>query len=200
MDAAVLIRIRRLHAALGRVLERDLSKFPARICASGGARVMVQDFSGGATEVQLSDALQGVIHNVASFHDHLQEWGRHHRVSTESIHNYMKNSREFCIIRDLWNNEKHGGYPPRRDGWSKMAPRVQAARRVMRLTTGPKCNSTVGLTIGNNGQPIAWGDGRAEVVVTAEVVDRQGNGLGEAHELIEKSVRVCEAALRQFNA
>jgi hypothetical protein len=68
----------------------------------------------------------------------------------------------------------------------------------MSLKTRPRKNSTVAITMGRDGQPIKHGDGEAYAVVTGDVVDRYGGGLGQAHDFIEKSVKVCEAALTHF--
>lgn len=197
MDPELLDRIRRLHAALGRVVQRDLTKFPARIHVDDRCVALVQDFSGGATEAELSDTLHSLIHNIASFHDHLQKWGGRHGVSEESVHNFLRESSDFCVVRDLWNNDKHG-YPPRNDGWSRKAPRLLGARCMCRLATRAEKNSAVRMTLGRSGRPITSGDGSSSVIITGEVVDKNGSGLGEAYDFIERSLRVCEAALRRF--
>ena len=48
------------------------------------------------------------------------------------------------------------------------------------------------------GIPVVSGDGDSYTVLTGDVVDKRGNGLGEACELIERAVRFCESALRHF--
>lgn len=198
MDSEIEARIARLHAAIGRVVERDFSRLPARIIKKPGSIAVVQDFSGGASEAQLSDALHSLIGNVAGFPDHLTHWGRTHAVSADSIYNFFKASSDFCIVRDLWNNDKHGYPPTKGDGWSKKAPRLLSARRVMQLKTGAHAGSTSYMTMGKDGAPKIGGDGDTHTTLTGEVVDKLGNGLGEAHEFIERSIRLCEAALRQF--
>ena len=199
MDADLLTRIHRLHAAIGRVEERELSKFPAGIYSDDQRRVMVQDFSGGMSEADMSESLHGLIHNIASFHDHLQKWGERNRVSRESIHNFLKNSFDFCVVRDLWNNDKHGHPPDRNDGWSRMAPRLANVHSVCELSAGPGKASTV-MTMGKTGHPVSKtkGKGGVRVVLTGEVVDKNGSGLGDAHRFIDGALRVCEAALRHF--
>jgi hypothetical protein len=179
MDTEIGARIERLHASLGRAIERDFSRLPAQIVAKPGVIAVFQDFSGGATEAQLSDALHSLIANVASFPDHLTHWGRTHAVSPDSVYNFFKASPDFCIVRDLWNNDKHG-------------------YRVMQLKTGGRAGSTAFMTMGKDGVPKVTGDGDAQAVLTGEIVDKLGNGLGEAHEYLERAIRLCEAALRQF--
>lgn len=198
MDPDILKRIQRLHVALGRVVEHDLSRFPARIVEDSRGRLIAQNFSGGRSEADLSETLHGLINNIASFHDHLQKWGDQNGVNRESIHNFLKDSFDFCVVRDLWNCEKHGEYQSGNKGWSKKAPRLRNVRCTLKLKTRPAQNSTVGVTMAKDGSPLKFGDGHACVVITGEVVDRCGNCLGGADNFIEKALKVCECALRRF--
>ena len=200
MDRQLLDRIRRLHVAIGRATEGDLSKFPAKIFSNDRTHVVVQDFSGGMSEAAVSETLHALIHNIASFHDHLQKWGERHSIGRESIHNFLKNSFDFCIVRDLWNNDKHGYPPDRNDGWSRKAPRLASAYTICQLSTGSGKNSSAVMTIGKGGEPAARtkGTGSVAVVLTGDVVDKNGNGLGDAHQFIEGALRVCEAAVQRF--
>jgi len=200
MDTQLLERIRRLHVAIGRVAESDLSKFPARIYSNDRTRIVEQDFSGGMSDAEISETLHALIHNIASFHDHLQKWGERNGISRGSIHNFLKNSLDFCIIRDLWNNDKHGYPPDRNDGWSRKAPRLANAYTICRLSTGPGENSSTVMTLGKEGKPVARtkGTGSVGVVLTGDVVEKNGNGLGDAHKFIEAALRVCEAAVQRF--
>lgn len=197
MDANISSRIQRIYAAIGRAIERDFSKFKPHIIRKPGTVTILQDFSGGQSQAELSEALHSLIANVASFHDHLKAWGRRNSVNGDTIHNFFQHSEDFCIVYDLWNRDKHGG-DSRDGGWSKKSPRLTAARRVMLINTGEKAGSTATLAMSKDGIPIVSGDGDSHAVLTGEVVDKLGNGLGEAHEFIERSVRLCEAALRQF--
>jgi hypothetical protein len=197
MDSELIDRIKRLYVTLARVAERDLRKFPPRVFADDRVFGFSQDFRGGATEPQLSEALHALINAVASFHDHLQNWAQQRGINRESVHKYFKESVDFCIVRDLWNNDKHG-YPPRFGSWSKRDPRVYNIDRVCQLRTRPEKGSTVGLTLDRAGRPRGFGDGSVSIVITGDVVDDHGNSLGNAHDIIERSVRVCEAALHHF--
>jgi len=197
MDSEIQKRIERLYAAVGRVIERDFESLPATVISTPKGVLMHQDFSGGASEAEMSDALHSLIASVASFHDHMKQWARKHGVSEDSIHNYFAGSPDFCIVRDLWNNDKHGGTPDK-DGWSRKAPRLGSVRRVMELRTRAEANSSCFMTVGKRGQPVFSGNGDPRTVLTAEVVDKLGNGLGEAHGFIERAVSLCEKSLGQF--
>lgn len=202
MDTQLLERLRRLHIAIGRVSESELSKFPARVFSNDRARIVVQDSSGGMSVTEISETLHALIHNIASFHDHLQKWGERNGVSRESIHNFLKNSLDFCIIRDLRNNDKHGYPSDRNDGWSRKAPRLANAYTICQLSTGTGENSLALMTFGKGGKPVVRtkGTGSVGVLLTGDVVDKNGNGLGDAHKFIEAAVRVCEAAIQRFVA
>ena len=193
MDEDIKARMDRLYAALGRVIERDLNALPPTITTKPGVVAIHQDFSGGESEAELSDALHSSIASVASFHDHLQEWGHRNNVSKETVHTYFKSSPDFCIVRDLWNSDKHGG-ELHKDGWSKQAPTIVSVRRVLEMS-GPST-----MIVDQRGQAVVSGDGDVRAVVTGRVVDKQGKSLGDAHDYLERAVKLCETALNHFGA
>ena len=97
MDQQLLERVRRLHVAIGRTADSDLTKFPAKVYSGPRGHGVMQDFSGGRSEAEMSESLHGLIHNIASFHDHLKKWGDGNGVSGDTIHNFLKASFEFCV-------------------------------------------------------------------------------------------------------
>lgn len=198
MIGSIQDRVERLHVSLRRNVEREFSKFVAVVERTKDAVLVTQDFSGGASNAELSEAIHALIHSIASFDDHLQEWGDANGVLRDSIHQFFADADDFCIVRDLWNNDKHGGYPPRNDGWSRKAPRLKDVRRVCELRTSESPNSGVTMTLGRNGQPQSFGDGVTEIVITGEVIDKLGNGQGDAHKIIDRALRVCQSALESL--
>jgi hypothetical protein len=42
------------------------------------------------------------------------------------------------------------------------------------------------------------GSGSVGVVLTGDVLDKNGGGLGDSHKFIEAALRVCEAAVQRF--
>ncbi len=199
MDAPLLERIHRLHVAIGRVVEHDLTNFPARAYSDHQGHGVLQDFSKGMSEVEISETIHSLIHNIASFHDHLKKWGAMNGVNSDDIHDFFKSSFDFCVVRDLWNNDKHG-YPPKNDGWSGKSPQLVNAYAVGRLSSGSAANSSAKVTLGKGGTPIAKtsGSGSANVVLTGDVVDKDGKGLSDAHIFIEAALRICEEAKQRF--
>lgn len=57
----------------------------------------------------------------------------------------------------------------------------------------------MGMTIGRGGVPVILGDGTAQAVITAEIRDSNGNGLGDAHATLTEAVDVCESLLADFS-
>lgn len=200
MDNELLNRIERLYSSIEQVFDRDFSKFSAIQETRADSILIRQDFSAGDSEADLSNAIHTTIHNIASFHDHLQKWGDRHSVNGNQIHNFLKASSAFCVIRDLWNNDKHGWPPTKGNGWSRKAPRLTNIHRACRLQTGTGENSSVTMTLGANGVPRiqSTGSGSAAVLLTGDVVDETGNRIGDANELIDDAVSVCEAAFQNF--
>lgn len=188
MDEELLKRIQRLHVAIGRT-STDLRKIPPEFYDLPRRRL---------SDAELSETLHSLIHNVASFHDHLQSWGDRHGATRSSIHDYLKSSFDFCVVTDLWNNDKHG-YPRQNDGWTDHAPQLLNVNSICQLKTQPKKESSVVIQIGKSGQPNIGGDGSVHVIITGEVVDKDGVILGDAHIYIEKAIRHCEAALQHFD-
>ncbi len=196
MDAKILKRLQRLHVAIGRS-KTDVRNLPARIYESSSARCIVQDFSGGHSETELTETLYSVIHNIANLHDHLRNWGDDHGLSRESIHNFLKDSFDYCVIKDLSNGDKHG-YPLRGDGWTRKGARLGAVHTACRLQTRPSKDSSVAMTLGSGGRAQVYGDGMAEVIITGEVTDRFGSKLGDIDAFVEKAIRHSEAGMRHF--
>lgn len=198
MDTAIQARLERLYVAIGRSVEKNMAKRPASVGRSSKAVFMYQDFSGGQSEAEQSETLHSLIGNVASFHDHFKAWALRHGTSENDVHRFFLNSPDFCIVVDLWNHDKHGEYPQRKDGWSRLAPRLSNIRSVCQLRTQAKEGSWVGMQSDLSGKSTVNGDGAAEVLVTADVLDKNGNGIGQAHDIIQRSIKVCEAALQHF--
>ena len=58
----------------------------------------------------------------------------------------------------------------------------------MRMTTKPEKDSFVGLTLDRQGVPKVIGDGNAKVIITGDILDRDGNKIGDLHETLLKAI------------
>ncbi|OAI39397.1 hypothetical protein AYO40_05815 [Planctomycetaceae bacterium SCGC AG-212-D15] len=192
-------RIERIYAAIDASMERDPTKFPAKIAIQEGIFIgMWQDFSCGESEAQLSNIAHSVIHNIANLQDHLRKWAAHNGKDRERVDAIVKATPALKIIKDLSDRDKHGG--PRRDGGSSgLEPRLEYIRRVMLLRTKPEPNSEVLMTVNlATGETQFGGDGSASAVVTAEVRDKGNNLIGELVDFQHAAVEGWEALLREY--
>ena len=191
-------RIRRMYAAVGETIEADMEKLPAHVVSTDRIKGVIQDFSGGVAPEELENALHTLIAILASLEYHLRRWAHHNEQDPEKVTEVFRNSRPLQLVHDLWNNEKHGYPRPHGQDRSGVAPRLNYVRRVMRLRTQPHKGSGVTMTFGPGGVPVTRGDGSAVAVITGEILDTNGNEIGNAHSVLAAAIGECEALMREF--
>lgn len=201
MDNDLHARIRRLYAATGEAVEHDLTKFPTTVVsgrtASGSKlRGFFQDFSGGRSEAEISNSLHSLIALVAGLEYHLRKWAAHNGKSAGLVQETFNRSDALKIVHDLWNNDKHGYPPLKRNGKSGRAPRLESVHRVMQLRA--EKNSWAMIRIDRHGKPVKSGDGTAQVVITGDVIDLHGAKIGNVDTILARAVQDCEELLRAF--
>lgn len=196
MTDELMDRVRRIYAAIDAVQELDLAKVPATVISTPKLQAVMQDFRGGMSDEQISNAAHMLIYNIANLRDHLKRWAERHGKDAGKVDAAFAGSLELRILKDLSNNDRHG--PPDRPGNSKLWPWLQEINRVMRLSTQPVKGSAVAMTIGPGGRPLVLGDGSASVVITGQVVDKDGKVLGDLFEMERKAVQVWEMRLAEY--
>jgi hypothetical protein len=182
-------RLRRIYAAIGETQEPDVSKFPATVIASEKGVLVHQDFSGGRTEEQLTNLIQSLIALIAGLEYHLYKWTAKNGHDAEEVKLPLQASKSFSIVHDLWNNEKHGYSPGRGSNRSGLAPQLINVIRVMKLATQPRKGSCVVFMVGPARKPVIGGDGTATAVITGDVVGKDGQRIGDAHQILEGAVK-----------
>jgi len=190
-------RLRRIYAAIDFALEPDLSKLPPRVISTKQVKGVFQDFSGGQSKEDLSNLAYTIIHNIANLQNYLQRWAVHNGHDKAQVDDTVNKSAELKIIKDLSNNDKHG-YPPRGNGHSGKAPRLQYIIRVLMLTTPPKKGEGVTVGIDLSGNTKVTGSGSATAVVTGDVVDKSGEPIGDLYKISMKAVEAWENLIRNF--
>jgi hypothetical protein len=197
MDDAILQRISRIYAAIGSIEEDDPQKLKATVIQTEKIKAVFQDFRGGFSDDDLSNQAHSVIHNIANLRDHLRRWAAHNGQDKTAVDATVDSCFELQTVMDLSNNDKHS-YPPRDGGHSKQSPQLVEINRVMRLQTQTKKGSMIAMTIGAGGVPKFIGDGTAKAVVTGDVVDNDGNRIGDLYEMATKAIDSWEALLVDF--
>jgi len=199
MDDQIIQRIRRMYAAVGETVETEMGQLPAFVITTDKINAVFQDFRGNKTPEQIENVLHSLIAIVASLEYHLRRWAHHNGHEPNKVTATFRDSRPLQIIHDLWNSEKHGYPSPNGRDRSGVAPTLRGVRRVMRLTTQPRKGSVVAMTMGRGGVPVIHGDGNAAAVITGEVVDVDGNMIGDADVLLSQAVDDCESLMQQFD-
>jgi hypothetical protein len=196
MSGELAARVRRIYAAIDAVQEFDLAKVPATVISTPRFHGVMQDFRGGMSEEQISNAAHILIYNIANLRDHLSRWVKSNGKDAGKVDVTFAGSLELRILKDLSNNDRHG--PPDRPGNSKLWPWLKDVNRVMRLAPRPVKGSVVVVTIGATGRTNVLGDGSASVVITGQVADQSGKIIGDLFEMELKAVQVWEALLAEY--
>lgn len=195
----LLAKVQRIYASASAVQEFDMTKLPAVIKQEGGLISVHQDFTGGLSKAEIDNVAASLIYNIAHLDHHLRRWARSNGKNPNKIDDELKASNPFNIVKDLSNNDKHG-YPPRGGGHSRVAPKVLGFSRVMRLSTGGKVGSVVSMRFGPGGIPriVSSGSGSAYAVITGEVIDKDGNKLGDLYEIELEAVAALEKLMNEL--
>ncbi len=199
MDNELTIRIRRLYAAIDGIEESDLRAFKGKIVATEKHIEFYQDFRAGLTDEELSNRVHSLIYNIASLYDHLRKWADNNGYNKNKVEIAVNNSEALKIIIDLANNDRHG-YPPRDGGRSRKSPKLVDLDRVLQLTTGSEPGSGVAVTFGRDGTPMIAGSGSAKVIITGDVIDKDGNRIGDLSEIAVTAVEAWEQLLQNFRS
>ena len=193
----LIFRVQRMYAAVGAVEEADVSKFMAQEIDDGHRRGFYQDWSGGLSKEEMTNIAQSLIANMASLENHLKKWAHHNGKDEMKVEDAYKSSSALKVIKDLWNNDKHG-YNSQRVGDSGLSPRVGEIYSTLRLTVGgSEKPSAVWVTMSPQGVPkkSESGSGTAKVVISGDIIDRDGNKIGNLHDTALEAVEVWENVL-----
>ncbi len=174
-------RIARIHAAIGIVIQSDISKFGIAVQDLPG-RVRVS-FGGGMSEAELENAVNQAVSLIAHLPDHLLGWAKANQHPRLLIDQLLTDSISIKLLRDLADREKHGGRS-RDGGFSKKQPSIANISRGMRMRDQL---APVRMSLSFNAATPAIGmdPGSSQVVVDADVIDSEGTSLGRLTELLE---------------
>ena len=190
-------RVRRIYSSIGFVEEADISKFIPPVVRNDSREGFYQDWSGGLTDSDLANLVNSLIQNVASLEYHLKKWADHNDYDKVKVDTTFRTSQPLKIIHDLWNNDKHG-YPPRQPSRSGLCPQLTEIKRLLRLETKAEKGSFTGVIFTREGVPKKLGSGTAKVVVTGDILDRNGNKVGDFYKTSLEAVEALEALLADY--
>ena len=189
----LIFRLERIYAAVGASKEVDLSKVPPQVVVSSKGFAIFQDFRGGLSDADLANIVHSMIQNIAGLKDHVKEWLEKKGIDPQKMFDHIYKSDGLMICLDLWNREKH---PNLKRSYSKKFPKLENVNRVLLLTTKAEKGSAVVMQLTPKGLEQTAGSGSSEVVVTGDVVDNQGNKLGDIQRFASEAVQAWEDFLR----
>ena len=198
MHDDLISRVQRLHAAIGATEETDITRFMPTVTSDGKRVCFYQDWRGGRSDAELANTIHISIYNIANLKDLLRKWAVQNGRAATKVDDAFKNSLALRIIKDLSNNDRHG-YDPRKPGNSARSPRVDNITTVMQMTTTPEKGSFVSLTLNRHGVPRMAGSGTAKVIITGDILDRDGNKIGDLHKTALEAIEAWESVLDDFN-
>lgn len=190
-------RVRRIYEAIEAVQENDMSKFTPKVINDDHRIDFYQGWSGGRSDAELDNIAHTLIYDIANLRDHLKKWADRNAKDKTKVDAAFKNSQALKIIKDLSNNDRHG-YDPTKKGNSGKLPRVDKINTIMQMTTKDKKGSSVGLTFTPQGVPKILGDGTAKVIITGDILDRDGNKIGDLYNTALEAVEAWESVLDNF--
>ena len=193
----LILRVKRLYAAIKAIEEIDISKFLPKVINDGHRKGFSQDWSGGLSEAEITNIAHSLISNIAHFDTHLKKWADQNSQDKKKVDDEFNSSLALRIIKDLSNYEKHA-YPPRGGGHSGKSPQVNEFRRIMQMTTKPEKGSFVALTFTPQGLPKVLGDGTAKVIVSGDILDKDGNNIGDLHKTALEAIEAWESVLSDY--
>ena len=191
------LRIQRIYKAVDAVIETDMGKLKPKVINNGKRIAVCQDFSGGRSSAEIENIASILIYNVANLKDHLRNWADNNGKDRAKVNAAFRGSHALKIVKDLSNNDRHG-YDPAHKGNSGISPRIDNINTVMKMTTKPVKGSFVGLTFNRQGAPKVVGDGNTQVIITGDILDRDGNKIGDLHETLLKAIKNWENVLIEF--
>jgi len=194
----LISRVQRLYTAIGATEETDISKFMPTVTSDGKRICTHQDWRGGRSRAELANTIHILIYNIANLKDLLKKWAVQNDKPTTKVNGAFKNSLALRIIKDLSNNDRHG-YDPKKPGNSGKSPRVDNITSVMQMTTKPEKGSFVSLTFNHQGVSRKAGSGTAKVIITGDILDRDGNKIGDLHKTVSEAIGAWETVLDDFD-
>jgi len=192
------IRIQRIYEAVDEVVETDISKFMPKVIKDDKRIGFYQDWSGGRSEAEVENIAHILIYNVANLKDHLRKWADNNGKDKSKANAAFRASQALKIIKDLSNNDRHG-YDRAKKGNSGKSPRIDKINTIMRMTTKPEKGSFVSLTFDRQGVPKITGSGNAKVIITGDILDRDGNKIGDLYDTLLEAINVWERVLSEFD-
>jgi hypothetical protein len=184
-----------MHAALDEMATADLSTIKAEIVEGSGYSDTGVDFNQDADEVSLANSASLLIANIASMKDHLKVWCKRKAIAFHG-EGVINSNHAVSLIHDLWNIDKHAELNklPR----SGYRPKLQGLRKSLVISSGTSAGGGAFFSMNPRTGKITTrtsSGGSVQLAITAQVVDENGNVLGDFVDICTQAVAEWEKAL-----
>lgn len=149
------------------------------------------DFKKGTDTATAANRVSQLLANIACLKDHLKVWcDKNNKPFAGDV--LIDSNRDVAIVHDLWNLDKHGELKRSRSG---LFPRFLHPPHTSMVFKGEAGKQPM-LQIPVFGGPMQVKDG-ASLRITASVIDKDGNPLGDFENICEKAVNAWEAEFKK---
>lgn len=139
-----------------------------------------------------------LVHQIFNLRDNLKRWAEASGQNPVRVKECFEGSKALRIMADLSNADKHGlPFSPRHKPWSGRELVLGGVERVRRIRVEPGTGWS-GFTVDASGRSRSFGQGVQDVVLTADVLDSDGNRVGDLFEIADQAIADWEELLVEF--
>lgn len=189
------LRLRCLYLSIDRQYESDVLQHMQTKTEryEDGKFTITIDFNAKHDEHETINRINSIIAGLANLKDHLMTKLKLQGGNPQDIENEINQNLPLQLILDLHNQEKHG-YPLTKIRRSGKDPKIINISKAISPKPGVIATAFIrdpvtGAGVTNN----------MAIVITAEIVDSQGNSLYYLKDLIDKSLNIWELIIAKYN-
>ena len=181
-------RLQRIYALLGMIVQTNIQSTLKFTQEENSVRM---SFDKDISQEAVENAAHAAIEIVSNLPDHLRKYLRANRRPVLKLERFEKKSKEFNVLKDLANLEKHGEHNRKR-GRTGLLPTITNIHRGMRLEPKPEGSRGVYLLkLPENTFTHEEGD-YLQVIIDGDIKDKDGNILYKLPELLNTVLNQLE--------
>ncbi len=191
----VNLRLKRLYLSIDQQYESDVLQHmqTKKEKTKNGNFTVTINFNAKHDENETINRINSIIASLANLKDHLMAKLKLQNGNPEDIENEINQDLPLQLILDLNNQEKHG-YPLTKTRRSGKDPKIIDISKA--LSSRPSIKPITFIRDPITG---AGATSNMAIVISAKVVDSQGNLLFYLNDLIDKSLKSWERIIINFN-
>lgn len=188
------LRLERLYLSINKKFEDNvLEHMQTKEITDGKKFTISITFDAKHNENETFDRINNIISNLANLKDHLKTILEQRGGDAQKIEDEINQNLSLQVILDLHNQEKHC-YPLTKTKRSGKDPKIINISKAISSRPGVKATAFIRDPITGAGAT-----NNMAIVITADVVDNQGNLLYGLSDLIDKSLNSWETIITKYN-